>query len=99
MRDAARHHRSFDAADDARRNLRPAEGAGYEPGNRDRGGNAYGNDDRKALPFAPRGLRRAEAAAYVGVSPSTFDGMIREGYMPRPKRYRGRTIWDRVALE
>ncbi len=51
------------------------------------------------LPYVPRGLRRAEAAAYIGVSPSTFDKMIRERCMPRPKRYRGVTIWDRLALD
>ena len=51
------------------------------------------------LPYVPRGLRRAEAAAYIGVSPSTFDKMIRERFMPRPKRYRGVTIWDRLALD
>jgi predicted DNA-binding transcriptional regulator AlpA len=51
------------------------------------------------LPYAPRGLRRPEAAAYIGVSVSTFDKMIRERFMPRPKRYRGLTIWDRLALD
>lgn len=54
---------------------------------------------RLVLPFPPRGLRRPEAAAYVGVSPSTFDGMIKEGFMPKPKRYGGRTIWDRIAID
>ena len=54
-----------------------------------------------ALPpsLAPRGLRRVEAAAYIGVSPSTFDKMIVEGRMPKPKRYGDRTIWDRHALD
>lgn len=47
----------------------------------------------------PRGLRRTEAAAYIGVSPSLFDQMISDGRMPRPKRYRGRVIWDRCALD
>lgn len=49
--------------------------------------------------LAPLGLRRVEAAAFVGVSPSLFDQMIADGRMPRPKRYRGRVIWDRRALE
>ena len=61
--------------------------------------NAHAEARKFVLPYTPRGLRRAEAAAYIGVSPSTFDKMIREGYMPSPKRYRGRTIWDRLALE
>ena len=54
-----------------------------------------------ALPpsLAPRGLRRVEAAAYIGVSPSLFDGMITDGLMPKPKRVRGRVIWDRVQLD
>ena len=49
--------------------------------------------------LAPRGLRRVEAAAYIGVSPSFFDWMISEGLMPRPKRVAGRVIWDRVLLD
>jgi len=51
------------------------------------------------LPYPPRGLRRPEAAAYVGVSPSLFDQMINDGCMPKPKRYRRRNIWDRCALD
>ena len=51
------------------------------------------------LPYPPRGLRRPEAAAYVGVSPSLFDQMINDGVMPKPKRYRRRNIWDRCALD
>jgi len=47
----------------------------------------------------PRGLRREEAAAYIGVSPSTLDKMIVEGRMPKPKRFGDRTIWDRHALD
>jgi predicted DNA-binding transcriptional regulator AlpA len=56
---------------------------------------------RNVLPASlpPRGLRRVEAAAYVGVSPSTFDEMIRDGFMPTPKRFRGCIIWDRMALD
>ena len=51
------------------------------------------------LPYPPRGMRRPEAAAYVGVSPSLFDQMIHDGVMPKPKRYRRRNIWDRWALD
>ena len=51
------------------------------------------------LPFPPRGLRRVEAARYVGVSPSTFDWMIGEGIMPKPKRVGARVIWDRHSLD
>jgi excisionase family DNA binding protein len=42
----------------------------------------------------PRGLSRAQAAEYVGVSASTFDKMVTDGDMPAPKRIRGRVIWD-----
>lgn len=49
--------------------------------------------------FAPRGLSRPQAAAYVGVSPNTFDAMIRDGLMPGPKRARARVLWDRHQLD
>ena len=46
-----------------------------------------------------RGLSRAEAAGYVGVSPSTFDKMVFAGGMPRPKRIGTRNVWDVRALD
>lgn len=49
--------------------------------------------------LAPRGLSRAEAAAYVGVSPSMFDIMVADGRMPAPKRVNARTIWDLRMLD
>jgi excisionase family DNA binding protein len=54
-----------------------------------------------ALPasLAPRGLNRVEASAYVGVSPTTFDRMVADGRMPRPKRVGERRVWDRTALD
>lgn len=42
----------------------------------------------------PRGLSRVQAAAYVGVSPTTFDRMVKDRLMPKPKRIYGRTVWD-----
>jgi excisionase family DNA binding protein len=51
------------------------------------------------LSYPPRGLSREEAARYVGVSASTFDTMVAERTMPRPKRWGGRVIWDRIALD
>jgi predicted DNA-binding transcriptional regulator AlpA len=47
----------------------------------------------------PRGLSRVEAATYVGVSPSLFDQMIKDGRMPKPKRINSRTVWDRKRLD
>jgi predicted DNA-binding transcriptional regulator AlpA len=51
------------------------------------------------LSLAPRGLSREQAAAYVGISPSFFDKLIRDGRMPLPKRVNARVIWDRVKLD
>ena len=51
------------------------------------------------LSIEPRGLCRAKAAAYVGVSPSLFDTMVGDGRMPKPKRVNARTIWDRRQLD
>lgn len=55
----------------------------------------------RALPpsLAPRGLSRCQAAAYVGISPTKFDQMVKDGRMPKAKRIDGRTVWDRVALD
>jgi excisionase family DNA binding protein len=56
---------------------------------------------RDALPpgLAPRGLARAEAAAYVGVSAGTFTAMVGDGRMPPPKVIGTRLVWDRFALD
>jgi hypothetical protein len=56
---------------------------------------------RDVLPGScpPRGLNRAQAAAYVCVSPSLFDIMVKDGRMPGPKRINTRTVWDRMALD
>jgi hypothetical protein len=35
--------------------------------------------------LAPRGLSRAQAAAYVGISPSLFDEMVADSADARPK--------------
>lgn len=47
----------------------------------------------------PRGVRREEAAAYVGVSPRKFDEMVQDGRMPPAKRIDGRLVWDRRRLD
>jgi hypothetical protein len=54
------------------------------------------------LPGWPRCLSRDEAAAYLGVSPGTFDAEVRAGYWPKPDRRGakgGRVTWDRLLLD
>jgi predicted DNA-binding transcriptional regulator AlpA len=41
-----------------------------------------------------RGLRRPEAATYIGVSPSLFDQLVEDGTMPKPFKIRTCTMWD-----
>lgn len=50
-------------------------------------------------PPPSRGLKREQAAAYIGVSARLFDRMVADGTMPKPRRYGGRTIWDRHQLD
>ena len=47
----------------------------------------------------PRGLNRVQAAAYIGVSPSLFDRLIREKIMPKPKLIFSRKVWDVKKLD
>jgi len=56
-------------------------------------------DDVLPRSLAPRGLSRVQAAAYIGVSPSLFDEMVKDGRMPKPTRINARTVWDRVKLD
>lgn len=54
----------------------------------------------KVLPLpVARLLSRPEAAAYAGVSPTTFDRMMGDGFMPGPKKVYGRVLWDVRALD
>ncbi|MET4487022.1 hypothetical protein [Bradyrhizobium sp. LA7.1] len=53
------------------------------------------NDNR----VQPRGLRRADAAAYLGISPSHFDGQRKAGNIPAPRQMLGVSIWDRTDLD
>ena len=54
-----------------------------------------------ALPpsLAPRGLSRAQAAAYCGIGCSLFDEMVADGRMPKPKRINSRRVWDRTDID
>lgn len=54
------------------------------------------------MPYWPRFMGREMAAAFVGVSPNTFDTEVRKGRWPAglPRGERGgRLTWDRRALE
>jgi len=46
-----------------------------------------------------RGLSREEAANYVGVSPSKFDQLRKQGRMGRPRLIDGRKVWDIQQLD
>ena len=50
----------------------------------------------RPVPFL--GMNRTEAADYIGVSPSKFDEMVRDGRMPPPKRIDTRCVWDSRQL-
>ena len=45
-----------------------------------------------------RGLSRIQAAAYIGVSVSLFDQLVRDGRMPEPVRLNSPLVWDRLQL-
>jgi predicted DNA-binding transcriptional regulator AlpA len=50
--------------------------------------------------LTPLGLDRIQAAAYIGVSPSLFDAMVKDGRMPKGKRTgKVSVVWSRAALE
>jgi hypothetical protein len=54
----------------------------------------------RLIPPAERlGLSRAEAAEYIGVSPTLFDEMVGDGRMPQPKLINARKVWMRPKLE
>jgi predicted DNA-binding transcriptional regulator AlpA len=50
--------------------------------------------------LTPLGLDRVQAAAYIGISPSLFDAMVKDGRMPKGKRTgKVGVVWSRAALE
>lgn len=51
----------------------------------------------KSLP--PIGLSREIAAAFIDVSPSKFDEMVKDGRMPKPKHIDARRVWSRSSVE
>lgn len=58
-------------------------------------------DRSLVLPYnlPPRGLSREQAAAYIGVSPTKFDELVKDKRMPGPKTIDGRMAWDRIRLD
>jgi excisionase family DNA binding protein len=50
-------------------------------------------------PVPRRGLSRAEAAMYLGISPSKFDELVKDGRMPRPRVIDCRKVWDVFELD
>ncbi len=44
-------------------------------------------------------MRREAAANWVGMSPTKFDEMVKDGRMPKPKRVDKCVVWDRYALD
>ena len=52
------------------------------------------------IPFEfQRGINRKQASSIVGVSPTTFDRLIKSGQMPPPSLIFGRRIWDKQSIE
>lgn len=43
-------------------------------------------------------LRRGEAAAALGISPSLFDDWVKGGLMPSGKKVRGVVLWDAESV-
>ena len=50
------------------------------------------------LSLPPRGVSREIAAAWMGVSATKFDQLVKDGRMPKPKRIDGRRVWDMLKL-
>ncbi|HZZ63763.1 MAG TPA: hypothetical protein VFE63_21805 [Roseiarcus sp.] len=45
------------------------------------------------------GMSRAEAAEYIGISPTLFDEMVKDGRMPPAKMINSRRVWPRIKIE
>ena len=53
----------------------------------------------QSRPVPRRGLSRTDAAIYLGVSPSKFDELVKDGRMPRPRIIDCRKVWDVYELD
>jgi predicted DNA-binding transcriptional regulator AlpA len=56
-------------------------------------------DRRAAASLHPRGLSREQAAAYVGLSVSTFNKLVAAGVLPQALAFGRRRVWDRRTLD
>ena len=56
---------------------------------------------QSALPptLAPRLIGRDAAAAYIAVSTTKFDELVRDGRMPKPRKIDARRVWDVRELD
>lgn len=55
---------------------------------------ARGHESLLPAGLTPIGINRAQAAEFIGISPSYFDQLVASGAMPQPRRAGSRTIWD-----
>ena len=56
--------------------------------------------DPAKLPDRPYGMRAELASAFVGLSPSAFLKLVRNGTAPQPRRFApGAPVWSRRALK
>jgi hypothetical protein len=58
----------------------------------------HANDNARGG-VVPRGLRRVDAARYLGISPSHFDTQRKAGVIPEPRAMLGVLLWDRRDLD
>jgi excisionase family DNA binding protein len=52
-----------------------------------------------SLSYPPRALRVDRAAAYLSMSTTLFERLVKEGRLPKPKKLGGYVFWDRLALD
>jgi predicted DNA-binding transcriptional regulator AlpA len=56
-------------------------------------------ETRQRHGIAPRLLRRERAAAYLDMSPGSFDKLVKEKVLPAPKKLHSFKVWDRDELD
>lgn len=57
------------------------------------------SDGVRVKRIEPRLLRRQQAARYLDMSGSAFDGLVKQGVLPQPKRLHSFRVWDRDDLD